>query len=157
MTSLSRKGRYALRALYALAGNVDAGGGPMLIADLAERESIPRKFLEAILLELKNAGVLRSKKGKGGGYVLAKSPSEIVLGDVIRTIDGPLAPIPCVSERAYARCEECVDEATCGTRIVMKQVRDAIAKILDNTTLASALEQSARARRQSLQQVAYSI
>ena len=155
MTSLSRKGRYALRALYALAGN--EGGGPMLIADLAERENIPRKFLEAILLELKNAGVLRSKKGKGGGYVLAKSPGEIVLGDVIRIIDGPLAPIPCVSERAYARCEECTDEATCGTRLVMKQVRDAIAQILDNTTLASALEQSARARRRSLAQVAYAI
>ncbi len=155
MTSLSRKGRYALRALFALAGNV--GTGPMLIADLAERESIPRKFLEAILLELKNAGILYSKKGKGGGYALAKSPTEIVVGDVIRTVDGPLAPIPCVSERAYARCEECADEATCGTRLVMKQVRDAIAQILDNTTLASALEQSARARRQSLTQVAYAI
>ena len=152
MTSLSRKGRYALRALYALAAH--EGGGPMLIADLAARETIPRKFLEAILLELKNAGILYSK---GGGYALAKNPAEIVLGDVIRVIDGPLAPIPCVSERAYARCEECVDEATCGTRLVMKQVRDAIAKILDNTTLASALEQSARARRQSLTQVAYAI
>jgi Rrf2 family protein len=155
MTTLSRKGRYALRALYALAGN--EGGGPMLIADLAERENIPRKFLEAILLELKNAGVLRSKKGKGGGYELAKNPTEIVLGEVIRIIDGPLAPIPCVSERAYARCEECTDEATCGTRLVMKQVRDAIAQILDNTTLASAMEQSARAKRQSLPQVAYAI
>ena len=154
MTSLSRKGRYALRALYALAGHE---GSPMLIADLATQENIPRKFLEAILLELKNAGILRSKKGKGGGYALARNPAEIVLGDVIRTIDGPLAPIPCVSERAYARCEECVDEATCGTRLIMKQVRDAIAQILDNTTLASALEQSARARRQSLRQVAYAI
>jgi Rrf2 family protein len=157
MTSLSRKGRYALRALYALAAQSASGSGPMLIADLAERERIPRKFLEAILLELKNAGILHSKKGKGGGYVLAKDPSQIVLGQVIRTIDGPLAPIPCVSERAYARCEECVDEPTCGTRLVMKQVRDAIAQILDNTTLASAMEQSARARRQSLNQVAYAI
>src|SRR5258708_38923880 len=110
MTSLSRKGRYALRALYALAGN--ESGGPMLIAELAERENIPRKFLEAILLGLKNAGVLHSKKGKGGGYVLAKNPAEIALGDVIRTIAGPLAPIPCVSERAYARCAECAGEAT---------------------------------------------
>jgi Rrf2 family protein len=157
MTTLSRKGRYALRALYALAGQMADGGGPMLIADLAQRENIPRKFLEAILLELKNAGILHSKKGKGGGYGLAKNPAEIVLGDVIRIIDGPLAPIPCVSERAYARCEECADEATCGTRLVMKQVRDAIARILDNTTLAGAMEQSARARRQSLTQVAYAI
>jgi Rrf2 family protein len=157
MTTLSRKGRYALRALYALAAQSTSGGGPVLIADLAERERIPRKFLEAILLELKNAGILHSKKGKGGGYVLAKEPSQIVLGEVIRTIDGPLAPIPCVSERAYARCDECVDEATCGTRLVMKQVRDAIAQILDHTTLASAMEQSARARRKSLDQVAYAI
>ena len=157
MTSLSRKGRYALRALYALAGNADAGGGPMLIADLAERENIPRKFLEAILLELKNAGVLRSKKGKGGGYVLAKSPDQIVLGEVIRIIDGPLAPIPCVSERAYARCEECVDEATCGTRIVMKQVREAMLAILDRTTLAEVQSQSARARRKAARAVAYAI
>jgi Rrf2 family protein len=155
MTTLSRKGRYALRALYALAGREE--GAPMLIADLAAQENIPRKFLEAILLELKNAGILRSKKGKGGGYVLAKSPTEIVLGDVIRVIDGPVAPIPCVSERAYARCEECSDEATCGTRLVMKQVRDAIVQILDNTTLAGAMEQSARARRQALPQVAYAI
>src|SRR5258708_20045943 len=109
MTSLSRKGRYALRALYALAGN--EGAGPMLIADLAEQEKIPRKFLEAILLELKNAGILHSKKGKGGGYTLAKSPTAIVLGDVIRTIDAPLAPIPCVSDRAYARSEDCADES----------------------------------------------
>jgi len=100
---------------------------------------------------------LHSKKGKGGGYSLAKNPAEIVLGDVIRVIDGPLAPIPCVSDRGYARCEECADEATCGTRLVMKQVRDAIAQILDNTTLAGALEQSARARRQSLTQVTYAI
>jgi Rrf2 family protein len=155
MTTLSRKARYALRALYALAGN--EAGGPMLIADLAERENIPRKFLEAILLELKNTGMLRSKKGKGGGYVLAKNPADVTLGEIIRIIDGPLAPIPCVSERGYAPCEECIDEASCGTRLVMKQVRDAIAKILDNTTLASALEQSARARREVPSPVAYSI
>jgi Rrf2 family protein len=155
MTTLSRKARYALRALYALAGN--EARGPVLIADLAERENIPKKFLEAILLELKNAGILQSKKGKGGGYVLAKNPAEVTLGQVIRTIDGPLAPIPCVSERGYAPCEECSDEPSCGTRLVMKQVRDAMTQILDNTTLASALEQSARARRQAPAQVAYSI
>ena len=144
MSNLSRKGRYALRALYALARN--QGHEPMLIADLAERESIPRKFLETILLQLKNAGLLRSRRGKGGGYMLAKSPNEVVLGEVIRVVDGSLAPILCVSVRSYARCEDCADEATCATRIVMKEVSDAISQILDNTTLASALEQSARAR-----------
>ena len=155
MKTLSRKARYALRALYALAAH--PGDGPVLIADLAERERIPRKFLEAILLELKNAGVLQSKKGKGGGYALAKAPEQITVGQVIRVIDGPLAPLPCVSEKAYVRCEECVDEATCGTRMVMKQVRDAMVAILDRTTLADVQEQSARARTQAAAAVAYSI
>ena len=155
MTTLSRKARYALRALYAL--STGEGRGPVLIAELAEQERIPRKFLEAILLELKNAGILQSKKGKGGGYALAKTPEQITVGQVVRVIDGPLAPVPCVSEKAYVRCEECVDEVTCGTRLVMKQVRDAIAQILDRTTLADVQEQSARARRHTLPSVAYSI
>jgi Rrf2 family protein len=155
MTNLSRKARYALRALYALAG--DDARGPVLIADLAEREKIPRKFLEAILLELKNAGVLKSKKGKGGGYSLARSPEQITMGQVIRIIDGPLAPIPCASERAFVKCEECVDEATCGTRQVMKKVRDAIAAILDSTTLADVQTQIVRARISTGSALTYSI
>jgi Rrf2 family protein len=152
---MSRKARYALRALYALAA--DEARGPVLISDLAEREKIPRKFLEAILLELKNAGILKSKKGKGGGYSLARSPQQITMGQVIRIIDGPLAPIPCASERAFVKCEECVDEATCGTRQVMKKVRDAIAAILDGTTLADVQAQIARARLSTGTPVTYSI
>jgi Rrf2 family protein len=152
---MSRKARYALRALYAL--SADDTRGPVLIADLASREKIPRKFLEAILLELKNAGVLKSKKGKGGGYSLARSPDRITMGEVIRVIDGPLAPIPCVSERSFVRCEECVDETTCGTRQVMKKVRDAIAVILDGTTLADVLTQIARSRLSTGTPVTYSI
>jgi Rrf2 family protein len=155
MMTLSRKVRYALRALYALAG--DEQRGPVLIVDLAERERIPRKFLETILLELKNEGILRSKKGKGGGYALAKSPSQITIGQVIRAIDGPIAPVPCLSQRAYVRCDECVDEATCGTRLVMKQVREAVSAILDHTTLAEVQTQSARARLTAVRSVAYSI
>jgi Rrf2 family protein len=155
MTNLSRKARYALKALYAL--SADDARGPVLIADLAEREKIPHKFLEAILLELKNAGVLKSKKGKGGGYSLARSPDQITMGQVIRVIDGPLAPIPCASERAFVRCEECVDEATCGTREVMKKVRDAIAAILDSTTLADVQTQMARARFSTGTSLTYSI
>jgi len=156
MTTLSRKARYALRALYALAG--DESRRPVLIADLAEKERIPRKFLEAILLELRNAGILQSKKGKGGGYALARAPEQVTLGQVIRVVDGPLAPIPCVSERAYVRCEECVSEDSCGTRMVMKEVRDAIAKILDGTTLADVRERAAKAGRGAgLPVVAYSI
>jgi Rrf2 family protein len=152
---MSRKSRYALRALYALAA--DEARGPVLISDLAEREKIPRKFLEAILLELKNAGILKSKKGKGGGYSLARPPQQITMGQVIRIIDGPLAPIPCASERAFVKCEECVDEATCGTRQVMKKVRDAIAAILDGTTLADVQAQIARARLSTGTPVTYSI
>jgi Rrf2 family protein len=153
MLALSRKARYALRAVYALA---NAGKGPMLIVDLAEQEKIPRKFLETILLELKNAAILQSKKGKGGGYALVKAPEQITVGQIVRVIDGPLAPIPCVSEKAYVRCEECADEATCGTRLVMKKVRDAVADILDHTTIADVQEQSARAQR-AARPVAYSI
>jgi Rrf2 family protein len=155
MTNLSRKARYALRALYAL--SAEETRGPVLIADLAEREKIPHKFLETILLELKNAGVLKSKKGKGGGYSLARSPEQITMGQVIRIIDGPLAPIPCASERAFVRCEECVDETTCGTRQVMKKVRDAIAAILDSTTLADVQTQIARARLSPGTPLTYSI
>ena len=120
---------------------------PVLIADMAEREQLPKKFLEAILLELKRHGLLGSKKGKGGGYFLGRDPSEITLGQVIRILDGPLALIPCVSQTAYMKCDECVDEQTCGIRLVMKEVRDATAHILDNTSLVNLNTQVARVRR----------
>lgn len=119
--------------------------GPILIADLASEERIPKKFLELILLTLKNNGILQSRKGKGGGYYLGKPPKDISLGQLVRILDGPLAPVPCVSETAYAKCQECVDERTCGIRLVMKDVRDAIADILDGTSLADVLERSEKA------------
>ena len=137
---ISKKTKYALKALTHLALN-EAHGRPVLIADLAQSEGIPKKFLEAILLELRNHGVLHSKKGKGGGYTLARPAEAIVLGSIIRMLEGPLAPLPCVSQTAYQRCEECRDEATCGIRLVMKQVADATAKILDNTSLAEMCRQ----------------
>ena len=143
MLALSRKARYALRALYALAG---ASGEHVLIVELAERERIPRKFLESILVELRNAGILRSKKGKGGGYALVKPADRITIGEVLRVVDGSLAPIPCVSARAYVRCEECPDETTCATRMVMKQVHDAVTAILDHTTVAAVRDRAARRR-----------
>jgi len=117
----------------------------MLISELAERQRMPKKFLEAILLELKRAGLLHSKKGKGGGYVLGRKPTEITVGQVIRVLEGPLALTPCVSQTAYRRCEECPDEDACGVRLAMKEVRDATARILDNTTLASLNVQVGRA------------
>ena len=134
MKGLSQKAKYALRALQSLARS--RGQGPVLIADLAREEAIPRKFLELILLELKNHGVLHSKRGKGGGYQLRRAPEQLTLGEVIRLFDGPLAPLPCASERAFRKCDDCHDLRTCGTRLVMREVRDAIAKILDHTTLA---------------------
>jgi len=137
--TLSQKAKYGLRALYALARKY--GEGPVMVGHLAEEEEIPKKFLELILLELKNMGVVASKQGKHGGYQLGHPPSEITLGRVIRIMDGPLAPLPCASETAYQKCEECVDEKSCGTRIVMRRVRDAIALILDGTTLADVCRQ----------------
>ena len=139
---LSKKAKYGLRALLFLAK--EYGHGPVLISEISQRESIPKKFLELILLDLKNQGVLQSKKGKGGGYFLAKAPQVVTLGHVIRALDGPLAPLPCVSQTAYVKCEECKDEMTCGIRIVMKEVRDATAKILDGATLAEVLERVER-------------
>lgn len=131
---LTRKSKYGLKALLVLAEQAD--DEPMLIADLAERQKLPRKFLEAILLELKRAGLLHSKKGKGGGYVLGRKPTEITVGQVIRVLEGPLALTPCVSVTAYRKCDECVDEETCAVRLAMKEVRDATSDILDHTTLA---------------------
>ena len=131
---LSKKSKYGLKALLVLAD--EAGRGPIQTSELAEREGLPKKFLEAILLELKRHGLLQSKKGRGGGYVLGRKPADITVGQVIRVLEGPLALIPCVSQTAYMKCEECVDERTCGIRLAMKEVRDATARILDNTTLS---------------------
>jgi Rrf2 family protein len=129
---LSKKAKYALKALLMLSR--EAPGKPILISEIARAEDIPKKFLEMILLQLKKNGMLQSKKGKGGGYFLARDPSLITFGQVIRVIDGPLAPLPCVSHTAYMRCEECADENTCGIRLVMKEVRDSTARILDGTS-----------------------
>ena len=133
---LSQKTRYALKALLLLAENETHGRGPVLIASLARRGRIPQKFLEAILLELKNKGILISKKGKGGGYALGKSLEELKLSTIVRIMEGPLALLPCVSQMAHKKCDECEDENTCGIKVVFKEVRDATADILDNTSLA---------------------
>src|SRR5262245_38555121 len=130
---LTRKSKYAIKALLMLAE--EDGKGPILVADLAERQRLPRKFLEAILGDLTRHGLLISKKGKGGGYTLRRDPKEITLGQVIRLLDGPLALVPCVSQTAYKPCDECLDERTCGVRLAMKEVRDVPADILDTPTL----------------------
>ncbi|WP_136513161.1 RrF2 family transcriptional regulator [Geomonas edaphica] len=140
---ISKKTKYGLKALIYLARQYEQG--PILISDLARDENIPKKFLETILLALKNSGILQSRKGKGGGYYLGRSPRQITVGQAIRVMEGPLAPVPCVSETAYAKCTECGNENTCGIRLVMKDVRDAIAQIVDNTTLADVLERIGQA------------
>jgi Rrf2 family protein len=140
---LSKKAKYAIKALLALADC--EGEEPMRIADLARAEQIPPKFLELILLGLKNHGILQSRKGKGGGYRLARDPSQIFLGQIVRMFDGPLAPVPCASQTAYVPCADCRDEAVCGVRLAMKEVRDATARVLDGTSLASLREKVERA------------
>jgi Rrf2 family protein len=130
---LSMRAKYALKALMYLAQARDKG--PVLIGEIAERQKLPRKFLEQILLELKNQRVLRSRQGKTGGYYLAKPPEEIQVGQIVRVFNGPLALVPCVSVTAFEKCAECLDFSTCGVRRVMKKVRDVTAEILDGTTL----------------------
>ena len=131
---LSKKAKYAIKALLALAEHPP--GEPVRIADLARAERIPPKFLESILLGLKNQGILLSRKGKGGGYLLGRDPATIYLGQIVRMFDGPLAPVPCASQTAYAPCTDCRDESTCAVRLAMKEVRDATARILDGTSVA---------------------
>ncbi|HYZ32849.1 MAG TPA: Rrf2 family transcriptional regulator [Crenalkalicoccus sp.] len=131
---LTQKAKYALRALAVLA---DADPHvPLPIHEVADRAHAPQKFLESILLELRRHGVLSSTRGKAGGYVLARPPAEVRVGDVIRMVDGPLAPIPCASLSAYRPCADCPEPESCTIRLVMRQVRDATARILDHTTVA---------------------
>ena len=130
---LSKRGEYGIRALITLASQ--EGDGVVQIKEIAAREKIPVKFLEQILLALKNAGLVNSRMGSSGGYHLSRPPEQISLGQVVRILDGPLAPIRCVSQTAYEKCA-CPDEESCGLRMVMLDVRNAISSILDGTSLA---------------------
>ncbi len=133
---LSKRGEYGLRAMILLAHPAPDGSlRVMQINEIAALEQMPVKFLEQILLTLKNSGYLQSKRGSAGGYYLAKPAAEIMLGQIVRLLDGPLAPIRCVSQLAYEPCG-CPDEKSCGLRMVMGDVRNAIANILDHTSLA---------------------
>jgi Rrf2 family protein len=144
---LSQKARYALRALFVL-GARDSDE-PMMIADIAERANVPRKFLEQILLEMKRRGIVHSQRGKFGGYTLGRAPKDISFAEVLRVIDGPLALSPCASVTAYRKCDDCEDETTCAIRKVLLAVRAATADILEHHTLAKALtdEKAAKKRR----------
>lgn len=131
---LSKKTKYAIKALVALGKNLDLP--PMQISRIAEEERIPKKFLEQILLDLRNAGFLYSKKGAGGGYSLNKKPEDIYLVQILRLTDGPVAMLPCASLNFYHKCDECKDEITCGIRSAFIDVRDATLKILGETSIA---------------------
>lgn len=131
---LTQKAKYALRSLAVLAA-ADPHV-PLPIHEIADRAHAPQKFLEAILLELRRHGVLVSTRGKAGGYVLARPAGELTVGDIIRMVDGPLAPIPCASLTAYRPCADCPDPESCAIRSVMRRVRDATAAILDHTSIA---------------------
>ena len=130
---ISKKAKYALKALKVLAQEYESKK-PLLISYIAEKEKIPKKFLEAILLDLRNQGVLQSQKGKGGGYLLRIPPSQLSFSKVLRVIDGPIAPTLCVSLYFYGKCDDCADETTCTLRWVMEKWRDANLAVLDHTT-----------------------
>lgn len=133
---ISQKTRYALRALLFL---VEEGrGAPVRLARIAETQRVPRKFLEFIMLELRNAGIVASLRGPAGGYRLARAPEDISFGDIIRIVDGPIALVPCASVHFYANCGDCHDERTCAIRKVLASVRESSAGILEGTSLAEA-------------------
>lgn len=134
---ISQKAKYALRALVALC-KVPAGEFVM-ISEISRAQAIPKKFLEQILLELKRAGIVMSRRGRLGGYVLLRAPEQVTFGEVLRLIDGPIAPLPCLSKIAYRKCVDCADEATCEIRHVFARVTIATREVLDQTTLADAV------------------
>lgn len=139
---LSKKAKYAINALVFLARHT--GEGPTPIGQIAEKQNIPRKFLEAILLDLKNAGILQSKKGKYGGYILNRPPEKIQMAEVMRLFDGAIALLPCVTYRFYERCEECRDEETCGIREVFMEIRNETVRRLKEATLAAIITREVR-------------
>jgi Rrf2 family protein len=139
---ISKKTKYAIKALVALARN--GGETPMTILEISDQEKIPKKFLETILLDLRKQGILKSKIGIGGGYYLLMKPKDIMLSRVLRNIDGPIAMVPCVSLNFYERCDDCTDEVTCGIRQAFIEVRDATLKILSETSLEDILKKEDR-------------
>jgi len=139
---ISKKTKYAINALVYLAKRRE--DGPVLISEISDSEHIPQKFLEAILLELKKSGILASKKGKGGGYYLLKTPDQVNLAEIMRLIDGPIALLPCVTHKFYQRCDECKDEETCGIRDIFLEVRNKTVELLKDATLQSIIDRESK-------------
>lgn len=149
------RSKYALKALSYMASTSDKDS--FTIADIAQAEGIPKKFLEAILLTIKNSGILSSRKGPGGGYSLARNPNQITIGAVIRAFEGDLIPLQCLSESAYASCPECSDEDTCGIKLVMTDVEKVLSSVLDSTTIADMIQRSEFERQKRQQVVDFTI
>ncbi|MCY7408856.1 MAG: Rrf2 family transcriptional regulator [Chitinophagales bacterium] len=135
---LSKKVKYALKAVLYMARHYNEGR--IVVSEISKREYIPHKFLEKILFQLKSEGLLESKIGRHGGYRLSRPPQKIMIGEILRLLEGKIAPIPCVSIAAYEKCFDCEDEKSCDIRRVMKLVRDAMVKILDHTSLFDAIQ-----------------
>ena len=133
---LSQRTKYALKALMALADEaVREDGDPLTIEEIARRSGTPKRFLEHILLELRNAGYISSRRGRAGGYVLIKEPKAISLSDLLRRVDGPIAPLPCLSRQAYQRCDDCEDEGSCRLRELFGQVFWSYLLLIESLTL----------------------
>ncbi len=137
---ITQKMKYALKALMELAAERAGEGLPLRIEEIAKRSGTPKRFLEHILLEIRNAGFIASVRGRNGGYVLIKEPREVPLSELMRLIDGPIAPLPCLSRRAYQRCEDCPDEATCRLRKVFGEVFWSYLILIESLTLADLVE-----------------
>jgi len=135
---LSKKAQYSFYALTYLAKNIDKG--PILISEIAKAEQLPRKFLETILLDLKNMGIVNSKKGKGGGYYLIKEPENITVADIIRSFDGAIALLPCATYNYYEKCSQCRDEKLCGMLSVIKSIREETVKVMKQYTIKDIVE-----------------
>jgi len=141
---ISQKAKYALKALLSLARS--PAGEAIQMRDIAETERIPRKFLEQIMLEMKHAGYVTSRRGRSGGYELLKPAGAITYGEILRLIDGPIAPLPCLSRIAYRRCEDCAVEADCDVRRVFAGVAEATREVLDRTTIEASLSSNSAIR-----------
>lgn len=149
------KTRYALKALVILAES--APGQPVLVGEIAEREAIPVKFLQAILRELRQHGILAAQRGRGGGYSLRLAPQDVTLADVIRALEGPLAPVPCLSRTAYQPCEDCKSEKECGVRLVLRDLYEATASVLEATTVSDLVRRTRQAGEGGTPVASYSI
>ncbi len=149
---ISQKAKYAFKALFRLA---DVPPGEALsIEEIAKADAIPQKFLEHILLDLKRKGLVASRRGRAGGYMLIKQPHELTIGNVLRAIDGPIAPLPCISRTAYRRCPDCQDEKTCAVRRLFADSYSAMLLLWDGTTLAEALQPKAAGRSRKAPEIA---